>query len=258
MKLNSLTTGAGPDLVLLHGWGMNRAVWGGLPERLAQHYRVTVLELPGHGESDYHPACSSLDPWVEACLAAAPERAAWIGWSLGGQLALHAALKQPERVPVLTVMAGTPRFVQGEGWPHAMAEETLRRFAADLVTDHRQTLERFLALQVRGDSEARAVLRTLRRDLFDRPDPVPAALQAGLDLLQGVDLRAQLPALECPVLWLLGARDTLVPVAVAGEMKRLLPQAQIEVVPKAAHAPFLSHPGQCFAALHAFLEANLG
>jgi pimeloyl-[acyl-carrier protein] methyl ester esterase len=258
MKLSATTIGAGPDLVLLHGWGMNRAVWGGLPERLAQHYRVTLPELPGHGGSEYDAACPSLDHWVEACLDAAPERAAWIGWSLGGQIALRAALREPERVPALAVVAGTPCFVQGEGWPHAMAEETLRQFAADLAADHRHTLERFLALQVRGDREARATLRTLRHDLFERPDPVPAALRAGLDLLQGVDLRSQLPALTCPVLWLLGARDTLVPASVAGEVAQLLPQARIEVVPQAAHAPFLSHPERCFGTLREFLETNLG
>lgn len=258
MKLHSVTTGTGPELVLLHGWGMNRAVWGGLPERLAQHYRVILLELPGHGESEYDPACSSLDHWVEACLDAVPERAFWVGWSLGGQIALRTAVLEPGRVRALAVVAGTPRFVQGEGWSHAMLEETLRQFASELQTNHRQTLERFLALQVRGDSEARATLRTLRRDLFARPDPVPAALQAGLDLLLGVDLRRQLPALKCPVLWLLGARDTLVPVAVAGEVAQLLPQVRIEVVPKAAHAPFLSHPEHCVVALREFLEANLG
>ncbi len=254
MRLHSTTIGTGEDLLLLHGWGMNRAIWGDFPHALAERFRVTLVELPGHGGSGYDPVRTSLEAWAEAVLAMAPERAVWIGWSLGASIALQAALTQPERVSALVALAGTPRFVQGEAWPHAMAQETLQQFAAALQTDHRQTLERFLSLQVQGDSEARRMLRTLRQELFSRPEPNPKALENGLDLLRDVDLRQQLKAIPCPTLWLLGERDTLVPAAMAGTLRALQPGARIEVVPQAAHTPFLSHPEACLQRLDDFLQ----
>ena len=254
MKLHTATLGAGDDLLLLHGWGMNRAIWGAFPDALAERYRVTLVELPGHGESGYDPQCTALKDWAEAVLAVAPEQAIWVGWSLGAQVALQAALTEPKRVVALVVLAGTPRFVQGDGWPHAMAQETLKQFADALRQDHRQTLERFLSLQVQGDREARRMLRTLRQELFSRPEPDPEALENGLDLLRDVDLRQQLKAIPCPTLWLLGERDTLTPAAMAEPLAGLQPEAQIEVLPGAAHAPFLSHAGACLQRLDSLLR----
>ena len=254
MRLHSTTIGTGEDLLLLHGWGMNRAIWGGFPDMLAERFRVTLIELPGHGESEYDPANTSLEAWAEAVLAMAPERAVWIGWSLGAPIALHAALTKSERISALVALAGTPCFVQREAWPHAMPPETLEQFAAALGTDHRQTLERFLSLQVQGDSEARRMLRTLRQELFSRPEPNPKALENGLALLRDTDLCSQLERLACPTLWLLGERDTLVPAAMAGALRALQPGARIEVVPRAAHTPFLSHPEACLQRLHDFLQ----
>lgn len=254
MKLHCTTSGAGDDLVLLHGWGMNRAIWGGFLDILAERFRVTEIELPGHGESEYDPEHTSLGEWADAVLATVPERAIWMGWSLGAQVALQAALSKPERISSLVLLAGTPCFVQSEEWPHAMAQETLRDFAAALREDHRQTLERFLSLQVQGDSEARRMLRALRQELFSRLEPNPAALENGLNLLRDVDLRQQLKATPCPTLWLLGERDTLVPAAMAGPLAELQPGARIEVVPGAAHTPFLSHPEACMQRLESFLQ----
>ncbi|MES9965392.1 MAG: pimeloyl-ACP methyl ester esterase BioH [Candidatus Sedimenticola sp. 20ELBAFRAG] len=256
MRLYRETTGSGPDLVLIHGWGMNAAVWSPLVEQLAVDYRITVIELPGHGGSEYDADCSGLDGWVEACLEAAPEKAIWIGWSLGGQVAQRAALLAPGRVLKLALVASSPSFVQHDDWPHAMDRKTLGLFAKALVKAPAQTLERFLSLQVRGDEEARQTLRLLRQDLAERPEADETALEHGLDLLLNIDLREQVKSIACPVLWLLGERDTLVPVAVAEELEQLLPGADILVLGGCAHAPFLSHPEQSLRALTHFLGTD--
>ena len=253
LNLYRETRGQGPDLVLLHGWGMNAAVWRGLPADLALGHRLTAIELPGHGGSPFDPAWPGLADWADACLAAAPDRAVWLGWSLGGLVALAAAQRAPERLAGLVLMTATPRFVQASDWPAAMAPATLARFHDGLLADPAGTLERFLALQVRGSEAARDTLRLLKRELAERPAPDPVALALGLDLLRDSDLRPLLQDLDCPSLWLFGARDTLVPAAVATAILARLPETRVQVIPGAAHAPFLSHPAPTTAALLSFL-----
>jgi pimeloyl-[acyl-carrier protein] methyl ester esterase len=245
--------GSGPDLVLLHGWGMNSAVWAAVLPRLAGNYRVWSMDLPGHGGSGYDPCTSTLSAWASACLAVAPERAAWVGWSLGGQIALQCALQEPQRVERLLLIASTPCFVQKTGWPHAMDPHTLQLFARTLQRDPRQTLSRFLSLQVKGDEAARETLRQLRRAVARRPTPDSLALQHGLRLLLTVDLREQLGHLECPLRWLLGERDSLIPAAVRGDLVSA-GGVGADILPGAAHVPFLSHASQCLRWLETELE----
>jgi len=256
IKLHTETIGTGPDLVLLHGWGMNGGVWESLAEELSLHYRVTTIELPGHGQSPFADNLYSLQDWTEACLAAAPEKASWIGWSLGGLISTQAALCAPHRVNKLVLVASSPRFIQADDWPHAVIRGTLSGFADTLRSNPQKTLERFLALQVRGSAEAKSTLRRLRQDLQHRPAPNPDALDRGLHLLREADLRQSLSQLQCPTLWLLGERDTLTPASVAEDISQLLPSAEIKLLPGAGHAPFLSHREESLAALHQFLETH--
>ena len=61
MKLGVETLGEGPDLLLIHGWGLNAGVWQPLISRLAEGCRLTLVDLPGHGASGYDPARATLD-----------------------------------------------------------------------------------------------------------------------------------------------------------------------------------------------------
>lgn len=241
MSLYRQQLGCGPDLVLLHGWGMNAAVWEPLLPGLSERFRLTVIELPGHGGSA--PAgVADLREWAEMCLSATPACAHWLGWSLGGQVALQAALSAPKRVIGLSLVAATPRFVQEPGWPCAMPAETVEQFAAELHGDPHATLSRFLALQVKGAEHGRETLRLLRTELAQRPPASETGLAQGLDLLLHNDLRSELKDLSCPIHWLFGSRDTLVPAALQQKLLEMLPDADIDEIRGAGHAPFLSHP----------------
>jgi len=253
MTLMAETWGEGRDLVMLHGWGMNSSVWSDFADGLAEQYRITLIDLPGHGHSPFRGQ-QSLAAWTEACLAVAPESAVWLGWSLGSMVALQAAHLAPARVSGVMVLAGMPRFVQAEDWPHAMAPHILDLFVHALGDDHRGTLERFLALQMLGSALAKETLRNLKQRLRERPDPHPEALQNGLDLLKRTDLRAALKELDCPTAWLYGDRDTLAPAAAAGLLHRWLPEVSSQVIAGAAHTPFLSHPTETRQAVNRFLE----
>jgi pimeloyl-[acyl-carrier protein] methyl ester esterase len=248
MTLFSRHQGVGPPLVMLHGWGMNAAVWEPLLPGLSEHFSVTVIEMPGHGASPV-ARDPGLAGWARECLAVAPQNAHWLGWSLGGQVALQAAIVAPERVNGLTLLASTPCFVQAPGWPAAMPTRMFEQFGDALGADSGATLMRFLGLQVKGAEHARQTLRLLREEIDKRPAASIAGLQQGLRLLADTDLRAELSQLACPSHWLFGARDTLVPAAVIGALPGLLPGASIDVIDGAGHAPFLSHPHECLTSL---------
>ncbi|WP_054775122.1 alpha/beta fold hydrolase [Methylogaea oryzae] len=149
MSLYSETFGQGPDLLLVHGWSMHSGVWGEFAQLLAWDFRVTAVDLPGHG---YSPsiADTTLAGWAEAVLAAAPPRAHWLGWSLGAHIALQAAAVHPERVECLQTIGGTPCFVQRPDWPAAMARDVFEAFSREVERDGAAALSRFLGLQAQG------------------------------------------------------------------------------------------------------------
>jgi pimeloyl-[acyl-carrier protein] methyl ester esterase len=83
--------------------------------------------------------------------------------------------------------------------------------------------------------------------------PQPAALQAGLTLLQKTDLRAELAQIDCPALLCLGGHDTIVPVGVGNACQRWWPSLRKVIIKPAAHIPFLSHPEIFLFILQGFL-----
>ncbi len=231
-----------PPLVLLHGWGMNAAVWQGVLPALKEHYALHCLELPGHGKQPFH-SDFDLMQLAQDSLRAAPPQAAWLGWSLGGLVSLQAALLQPQRITRLLLVGSNPCFTQRPDWPHAMEQTVLQQFHDALEQDFTSALQRFLSLQVRGSEHGRETLRQLREEVLSQT-PDPRALACGLDILRTTDLRDQLPQVSLPVHLIHGARDTLMPLAAARASLPLFTatQVRLHIIPGAGHAPFVSHP----------------
>lgn len=229
-----------PVLALLHGWGMNARVFDTLADRLAARFDVRVLDLPGHG-GRAPLADNTLASWAGDAVHALPDGAILLGWSLGGQVAMRAALDHPGRVARLILLATTPRFVASQDWPHGMAADDLATFGQALFADPGATLLRFLSLQTRGAPDQKALLQTLRQTLQAVPAPDTRALEAGLAMLRDTDLRSELQALTQPTLVLHGGLDTLTPVGAGAMLASGLPHALYHVFPRAAHAPHLSH-----------------
>jgi pimeloyl-[acyl-carrier protein] methyl ester esterase len=252
LELHCRSVGTGPDLVLLHGWGLHAGIWEPVVEALSARFRLHLYDLPGHGLSA--PVQHFTRDEVCAALArSAPAQAYWLGWSLGGMLALEFAARHPERVMRLALVASNPKFVAAADWPQAMAPDVLEGFAEALATDHASTLNRFLGLVARGAPD-NGVLRTLRRAMQSASAPTAGALRAGLEILRCADLRTQAAALQMPVLWMAGARDTLVPIAASRALHAAYPHQRLCEFAQAGHAPFISHPDAFVEALTEFLQ----
>lgn len=242
MTIGVTRLGAGPDLVLLHGWGMNRHVWEPILPGLAAHFRLHLLDLPGHGDSSWAGTQPySLDALVAALLAEAPPQACWLGWSLGGLVATQLAWRHPERVSRLIQVASSPCFVAREGWP-GIQPEVLAGFHRQLGLDSARTLERFLAIQAMGSETVKEDARRLKSLLAAAPLPQAAALAGGLALLQQTDQRGIWSELTLPCVRLYGRLDSLVPRAAIPHITALRPESACHLFDKASHAPFLSHP----------------
>lgn len=246
--------GAGGPIVLVHGWGLSGAVWEGVAAHLALRAQVFVPDLPGCGRSRVIPRSYTLAQLAQDIDALLPGPAIWIGWSLGGLIALTAARQFPARVQRLVLIGATPKFVQGPDWSPAMPTAVMQQFAAELAQDYRGTLQRFLSLQMGAESSARDTLRAMRERLFEHGEPDVNALGAGLALLRDSDLRRDVSAITQPALLIHGERDKLAPVAAAQYLRDHLPRARLHTIPLAGHAPFLSHPQLVIDLLNGFLH----
>ncbi len=176
------TVGNGPDLVLLHGWAMHAGIFAPLTPLLAAHFRVHLVDLPGHGFSRDDDGAVDADEWAARIAAATPHDAIWVGWSMGGLVALHAALDAPSQVRGLVEIAESPRLLSAPDWPQGVAPAALAEFGAGLQRDYRRVIERFLALELIGTAHAQARLRELKARVFERGEPAMRVLVEGLRL----------------------------------------------------------------------------
>jgi pimeloyl-[acyl-carrier protein] methyl ester esterase len=254
MTTSITTIGQGRDLVLIHGWAMHDGIFAPLVDLLSPHFRLHLVDLPGHGNNRAY-APGSLDPLVVArSIANVTPTAIWIGWSLGGLVALRAALDVPSQVQGLVEIASSPRFVIADDWPHAVPASVFRDFGAGLEAAFHSSIERFLALETLGSPNAQEELRRLKLQVFERGEPAAQALHEGLAILDTADLRRELQQLKMPSLWIAGRRDRLIPPAAMRWAAEHSPQGQFLEL-SAGHAPFISHTIAVADAIVAFADS---
>jgi pimeloyl-[acyl-carrier protein] methyl ester esterase len=267
IKIHQETFGKGKSIVLVHGWAMHSGIWREFARQLAQHYHVTVIDLPGHGSSQKIAPFTLERISAELVRAAPVESSCWLGWSLGATVVLDIAARYPERVSSLVLLAGNPLFSVGAtgrspktqtvDWP-GMGVRLLDDFAGHLNKNCQATLLRFLSLQVKGLPEHKILLRALKAAIFECNPPDADTLRGGLEILKQSDLRSVLSKLTIPVAAILGGLDTLVPVAVGQKMQQLLPRLDLNIIDRAGHVPFLSHSQETLAIISRFMDEQCG
>lgn len=255
MNPAATTTASATTIGAVHGWamhgGMFQTLAGALPEA---NWRF--IDLPGHGKNRNRPWPTDTGALIEQMIDDLPEGSWLLGWSLGGQLAMQAALQYPQRFAGLVLVSATPCFVSHEHWPDGLEAGMLKAMALELAADPEVVVNRFLALEIRGSADARYELERLKSLALAHGLPDNNALLAGVKHLAGTDLSARLPEIECPVLLLGGQRDKLVPWNALEHSHRLLPNSRLVNIPGAAHAPFLTDADAVAAAIKDFMLAD--
>jgi pimeloyl-[acyl-carrier protein] methyl ester esterase len=253
-----LQRGSGPPIVLLHGWALNSRVFDPLIERLSEGMSVYAIDLPGHGASPWPPRFSDLASLAAVVADALPPRAVVLGWSLGALVALELARTDAERVSALILVAATPRFLRTAHWPHGVAPQLLDHWAAELQANHSRMVADFLDLQVRGAEHPETALAALQGAVLGSRAPNPEALGAALDILRTTDLTPRLAAIHQPALVIAGQYDRVTSPTTAAALAAALPHARAVIMPRAAHAPFLSHRDEFLNIITPFLEEQRG
>jgi len=249
--------GKGVPLVMIHGWGLNSSVWQPVQKSLSKDFELYMVDLPGHGRSPLETENYSLDALADQLLPHLPDKAHWLGWSMGGLLAQHVALTQPKRIDRLVLVGSNAQYTRDEHWSYAMDKAVLEQFAEGLAKDYKTTLKRFLAIQALGSEGARQIVKVLNEHMQAYGFPDTRALDGGLTLLRNSSFVERLNNIKQTSLLMFGRLDTLAPAVAAEPMSQAMPDAQAYIFEHGAHAPFISHPDEFVTVLREFLLAQV-
>lgn len=218
-RLRYRVSGAGQPLILIHGLSGSARWWDRNIPALSRQYRVYVIELVGYGRAwgqrslSVEENAATLLEWLRALEL---EQVVLIGHSMGGQIAMRMAQREPQRVRAL-VLACASGLVRGQIW--RLAATSLPRA---LVTGRPSFLPR-IALD-----SARAGLPNLWRSASEL-------------LVSGV---GELSDFALPTLVIWGTRDALVPVELGRELAASIPGAQWHEIKRAGHVVMVDAPAE--------------
>ena len=221
---------------MIHGWGFDSGVFNSLIEILENRFRIQTIDLPGYGDQNLigKSSLSDLTLFVSDQVS---EPAVYLGWSMGGLIALELAKKHPSKVKKLILLTSTPCFAKKENWSYAMDRSVLENFVSAYNKEPELTLDKFSYLASEGNINSRNWIRELKK-LSSKVDPV--ALEQGLQILLNTDLREGLKDLQIPTMMIFGEKDSLVPVGVEKEIRLLNEAISTKIINGSGHTPFLT------------------
>jgi len=234
-----------------HGIGACAGIWSGWHGDLADRYRLIEFDMRGWGRS-HVPAAEfkwSLDLLVDDVFsvadAAGLTRFHFVGESIGGTIGLAAALARPHRIATLTVSNGGhigASIQRVETWCGQLDDGGVKFWSDQFMHDrfHDDALS----------PEQRAWFATQQEQW------APTSILNALGVLVGTDLAPRLREITRPVLLLHPDGSPFIPVPVAAELHRLLPNAELHVIGHARHGLPFSHARQCARILRSFLDSR--
>ena len=254
--------GDGPPLLLIHGWVVSHWYFRPVMAELTSRFRVTAIDLPGHGESDRpaperfaYDAASHAGLVAEVMEKLGIAAASVIGHSMGGGVALTLAARHPERVS---------RLVLENCWIYPVEMPLLGRLALQpLVGDvlfkrlyGRRDLARHLRDAFRDPSLATDEMIDYYWERFNRAGG-RAGLLAGLRAFAALpDNTADPGRVRCPTLLVWGEEDRLFPLAHGKRLERQIPGARLCPVPACGHSPHEERPDEFLRVVLPFLDEH--
>lgn len=251
-SLNVELAGDGPVAVMaLHGFTGNAATWDSLSGAAGGEYRIISPDLTGHGESDgpENPRLYDMKHTVGALAEILDHlkitRVHWLGYSMGGRIALGAAIHLPERTVSLTLESASPGLsTVVERTARVTSDEELAgRIEAEGIAafvDYWESLPLW-ASQARLPLEIRRKLREQR--LANRPVGLANSLR-GIGAGAQPPLHRRLKEISFPSLFIAGDEDAGF-VAIAQQMQAAVPGSLLRIIPESGHAVHLEQP-DCF------------
>jgi len=227
-----------PSAVFVHGAGARSAIWMMVMARVARAGHAIAIDLPGHGPSEADGA--ALDGAVgltlsryrdavgELCGALCLGPAALVGHSMGALVALEAALAWPDKVRALILCAAAPRMPVAPELQRLLRDDPAG--ATLWIADHGLSPSAKPAVR-RGFLAAGALA-------------APEITRADFEIVAATDLTDRLASIACPLTWLDGADDRIIPAAARGERR-----GEIVPVPAAGHLLPIEAPGAIAARL---------
>jgi 2-succinyl-6-hydroxy-2,4-cyclohexadiene-1-carboxylate synthase len=259
LRLHVRVQGNGEPLLLLHGFTGSIEAWGReLLDGLARAHQVIALDLLGHGESDASsdPARYAMDEMLrdltQVLDALGVGEARWLGYSMGGRIALAGAVLRPARVSALMLESASPGLAnENERRARRRADEALAegilRGGMEAFVDHWMGLPLFAT---QGKLPGRTREENRERRLKNRPEALAACLR-GLGTGAQPSFWDSLPDLGVPALLMAGEEDIRF-TEVARRMAKAMPRAQLRLIPRAGHTIHLENPFAWLAAVRTY------
>jgi pimeloyl-ACP methyl ester carboxylesterase len=249
LRVNYSRAGAGPPLLLLHGWANSSLTLQPLAQALAGVRDVIAPDLPGFGRTEVPKEPAGWDTERHAAFIAEfmdklkLDRADVFGHSHGGRIASYLAATSPERVERL-VLCGSAGL-----HPRLSPAARLRRLQRRLLLRGAHKAAAAGLLGKDGPAWARA----LSERYASADYRAAGAMRPTMARVLADDLEPLLPRIAAPTLLIWGALDEEAPLELGERSVRLIPGARLIVVPNAGHHVFQERPELVTAELRAFL-----
>ncbi|MDQ4130034.1 MAG: alpha/beta hydrolase [Actinomycetota bacterium] len=246
-----------PWLVLLHGLGYGRRGWGPVVHRLAEHFRVVLVDNRGIGDSDVpegpYTAAEMAADVVAVLDEAGIDRAHLLATSLGGMIAQEVACRYPERVERLVLVASTP----GGEAAYPIPERTLQLIADMSELEPRELLRRAVENACHDDTvktRPQLVEQIVSSRLEEAQDPDGWRAQAAAGVTYQADER--LASIQAPTLVIHGDGDHVVDPRNADLLAAQIPSARQVRLAGAGHLAYWEDPARFAREVVDFLLAN--